>query len=154
MNTLVMWDKPKQVISKEEWKNISADSAPPGVYSSNMSKKDAATWKGKVVGGKLGRPQIELRKVFSGSFKQLSDEGWGKGFCANVVIIVANKGFKYKNIKRDESVDYNIHFAMNGGAAMTFAEMEEIQLVIEEAKAKLVEVAIVSGKKIKKTRKK
>ena len=63
---VVMWDKPKQVISKEEWKNISADSAPPGVYTSNMSDEDAATWKGKIVGAKLGCPQVELRKVFSG----------------------------------------------------------------------------------------
>jgi len=139
--TIIMWDKPKHLISKEEWKNISADSA-PGVYTSNMSNEDRSRWKGKVVGVTLGRPQVELRKSFSGSFKKLpSDNDWTEGFGANVVIIVANKGFKYKRIKRDHSIDYNIHMSMNGNIAMTYKEMEEMQMAIEEAKAKLDEVA-------------
>lgn len=139
--------KPKQKISKKEWKDISACGAPPGVYSSNMSDKDAKRWKGKVVGVKLGRPQVELRKVFSGKFKPPKGERYGSGFYANVVIIVANKGFKYKNIKRDHSVDYNIHMSMNGNIAMTYKEMEEIQEAIKEAKTMLVKVTkVIKGK--------
>ena len=34
------WDKPGRVVSIEEWKGISADSAPPGVYTPNMSDED------------------------------------------------------------------------------------------------------------------
>jgi hypothetical protein len=136
-----MWDKPKQVISKEEWKNISADSAPPGVYTSNMSDEDAGRWKGKVVGATLGAPQIELRKVFSGSYKQMPNERWGKGFCANVLVIVTTSGFKYKNVEREESEDYNVYMSMNGGFAMTFEELAEMQQAIEEARQKLNELA-------------
>lgn len=37
---LLMWEKPERVMSKEAWKGISADSAPPGVYIPNMSNED------------------------------------------------------------------------------------------------------------------
>lgn len=148
--SIVMWDKPERAISKEDWKAISADSAPPGVYTSNMSAEDAGRWKGKIVGATLGSPQIELRKVFSGAYKTLPGERWGSGFCANVLVIVATKGFQYKNVKREASVDYNVYISMNAGAAMTFAEFEEMQQAIAEAKAKLAELAQQTPKKRKK----
>ena len=75
-----------------------------------------------------------------GGMKKLPDEFCQNGFCANVVIVMGLKGFKYKHIKREHSVDYNIHIAMNGGAAMTFEEMEEMQQAIKEGKEKLVEI--------------
>lgn len=142
MTNIVMWDKPKKVMSKEEWKNISADSAPPGVYTSNMSDEDRGRWKGKIAGATLGKPQIELRKVFSGSYKNVTKDPWNnKGFCANVLVIVTMNGFKYKNVEREESEDYNVYMSMNGGFAMTFDELAEMQQAIEEAKQKLNELA-------------
>ena len=154
MSQVVMWDKPERVISKEDWKAISADSAPPGVYTSNMSDEDMGRWKSKVVGATLGSPQIELRKVFSGSYKKLPGERWGSGFCANMLVIVATKGFQYKGVKREESVDYNVYISMNAGAAMTFVEYEEMQQAIQEAKDKLAELqGQVATKKAPKKRK-
>lgn len=65
--SIVKWDKPKKAMSKEEWSSISADSAPPGVYTPNMSQKDRETWKGTVAGQRTGHLQVELRKTFGGA---------------------------------------------------------------------------------------
>lgn len=43
---IIMWEQPKKKVGKDEWKKISACGAPPGVYTPNMSKEDAARWKG------------------------------------------------------------------------------------------------------------
>jgi hypothetical protein len=109
---IVMWDKPKRKISKEEWKNISADSAPPGVYTPNMSDEDRCRWKGKIVGQKIGHPQAELRKSFHG---------------AQMLIIVSVKGgYKYKNYTREETNEFNVHMSLNGGAQMNFHKLKNI----------------------------
>ena len=34
---ILMWDKPNKKLSRKEWEAKSADGAPPGVYSPNMS---------------------------------------------------------------------------------------------------------------------
>jgi hypothetical protein len=138
---IVMWDKPKQVMSKEEWKGISADSAPPGVYSPNMNEEDMATWKGKVVGATLGHPQVELRKTFGAYFPPEPGEFCGHSCTSNMVIILSKKGgFQYKQIKREYSKDYNVLIAMNGNAVMTFAELDEMKKAIDEGVNKLIEI--------------
>jgi hypothetical protein len=48
----------------DEWRSISADGAPPGVYVPNMSDADAATWRAKKIGG--ADPRVEIR-VLKGS---------------------------------------------------------------------------------------
>ena len=61
MSTLT-WDKPKQVLSKDQWKSISADGAPPGVFQPNMSREDMKKWKAKLVKGSDG-DRVEIRKT-------------------------------------------------------------------------------------------
>lgn len=59
--SILCWDKPKKKVSTEEWESITADSAPPGVYSPNMSDVDKEKWKAKKIGGK--NPRVEIRKT-------------------------------------------------------------------------------------------
>jgi hypothetical protein len=127
--TIVKWDKPKQTLSKEEWQSLSADSAPPGVYTPNMSKQDREAWKGTVKGTKSGRPQVELRRSFGG---------------AQMLIIVCLKGgYTYKNYKPDckyggdGTKPYNMHIALNGGAQLTLKDWDELNLAVREAIAHL-----------------
>ena len=121
---IVMWDKPKRKMSKEDWKNShSACGAPPGTYVPNMSRKDAKRWKGKIVGQRLGHPQAELRKSFNG---------------AQMLIIISVKGgYKYKYYDRAKTKKFNVHMSLNGGAQMNFAELNEMQVAIQEAIHKL-----------------
>lgn len=62
--TVLRWDKPARVMSRAEYESISADGAPPGVYTPNMSGADAATWRAKKIGGQ--DPRVEVR-VLKGS---------------------------------------------------------------------------------------
>lgn len=138
---IVMWDKPQRVLAKEDWLNISADSAPPGVYSPNMSDEDRERWKGKLVGTKLEHPQVELRKTFCAHFPAAPGETHGHGAATNVVIIISMKGgFQYKYINRVSSKNYNVLIAMNGNAVMTFAGLDEMKKAIDEAINKLIEI--------------
>jgi hypothetical protein len=59
---IICWEKPQRAMSVADWKNISADSAPPGVYTPNMSKEDQLKWKGKIIG--TDKPRVEVRKTF------------------------------------------------------------------------------------------
>jgi hypothetical protein len=110
---LLCFDKPKKAHSTEDH-NIacSSDCGIPGTYVPNMSRKDLAKWKGKVVGTRRGKPQVEIRK---------------DGF----VIVVGLKGYKYKYYDPD---NLNIHIASAGPIQMTFKDWEEWNQVIEEAK--------------------
>lgn len=65
--SILFWDKPKKAMPIEEWKAISADSAPPGVYVPNMSADDMNRWKAKLVGIKKGEPRVEIRKTVRGT---------------------------------------------------------------------------------------
>ena len=59
---ILSWDKPKKKMPVEEWKKISADGAPPGVYTPNMSQEDMFKWKAKHIKGDDER--VEIRKSF------------------------------------------------------------------------------------------
>lgn len=61
MTGVLRWDRPAKVMSTEEWQAISADGAPPGVYTPNMSPADRLTWKAKLIGG--ANPRVEIRKT-------------------------------------------------------------------------------------------
>lgn len=61
---VLVWDKPQKAMSTEDWKKISADSAPPGVYTPNMSEEDKLKWKATLIRGK--KPRVEVRKTFKG----------------------------------------------------------------------------------------
>jgi hypothetical protein len=62
---VLAWAKPLPVMTTQEWRAISADSAPPGVYVPNMSEADRAAWKAKAVGGR--DPRVEIRKTAGGT---------------------------------------------------------------------------------------
>lgn len=64
MPMILRWDAPKKKLTDEAWRSISADGAPPGVYTPNMSDEDAKTWRAKKIGGK--DPRVEIR-VLKGS---------------------------------------------------------------------------------------
>ena len=134
-----MWDKPKQVVSKEEWASNQADSAPPGTFMPNMSEADRMRWKAKLVGTTKGFPQVELRRD-------------------STVIILSLKGYKYKyydtrqspeNIekarkydrKTDPSTWATIRIASAGPMALTFDEYKEMQAAVNEGLGMLRDLA-------------
>jgi hypothetical protein len=135
--TVLMWDKPEPVLSKEEWAGNQADGAPPGTFMSNMSRDDNLRWKAKLVGATLGFPQVEIRRD-------------------STVIILSLKGYRYKgyntrqtpeNEKRwKELAEHRfdsvrrpveqsrkcVHIATAGAMSMTMDEFEEFQKAITE----------------------
>lgn len=122
--TILSWDKPAQVVSKEEWASNQADSAPPGTYVPNMSKDDIRRWKAKRVGFKAGHPQIEIRKN------------------TTVIVVSLHGGYKYKSYGRGGycdpgTEDINLHIATAGPIRWTWQEWAECQEAIAEARAVL-----------------
>lgn len=88
--SVLNWSKPKPVMSRSEYERISAEGAPPGVYTPNMSDADAATWRAKKIGG--ADPRVEIRvlrgsqvvivvrphavRISMNGPTELDDEGW------------------------------------------------------------------------------
>jgi len=64
---ILNFGKPPKAMSTEAHQSISADGAPPGVYTPNMSTKDAEKWRAKLVGSRSKNYQIEIRKQVSGT---------------------------------------------------------------------------------------
>ena len=171
--TILMWDKPKKVLTVEQWaEHYGFEDGPTGGYLPNMSEADKLSWKAKITGTKLGFPQVEIRKTTQ----------WG----SQVLIIVSlGRGYNYKQYRainddtyfKDEA-DYiakcgptatwsdhstveeakagydqwkhptkgiNIHMATNGPIQMTFDELGQMNEAIEEAKTALAAL-IQAGK--------
>jgi hypothetical protein len=63
--SILYWQTPAKAMPREEWEQISADGAPPGVYVPNMSKADRERWKAKRIGGTDRR--VEVRKTLGGT---------------------------------------------------------------------------------------
>ena len=101
------FNKPKKVMSTEAWKSISADGAPPGVYTSNMSTTDMEKWKAKHIKG--ADPRVEIRKTMG----------------SQVLIVV--------RISTGDDVS-DIKMSCNGPIYMTFEQAQELQTAIQEAK--------------------
>ena len=106
------FNKPKKVMSTEEWKSISADGAPPGVYVSNMSTTDMEKWKAKHIKG--NDPRIEIRKTMS----------------SQVLIVV--------RISTGDNVS-DVKMSCNGPIYMSFEQAQELQQAIQEAKEILLQ---------------
>lgn len=129
------WNKPKRAKTVQEWKeDYGFDGGPVGGYQPNMSDDDKRTWKAKITGQKLGYPQVEIRKTVGRSNVQL------------LIIVNTGKGYKYKSYGPDKkswggsTAGINVHVALNGGAQMTFKEMEELHQAIAEAKQALIDL--------------
>lgn len=130
--SVLMWEKPKQVISKEEWKGNQADGAPPGTWMSNMSHADSMRWKAKIIGAKLGFPQVELRR--NGMVVILSKRGYKyNGYdCRQTSEFFAKRAeyeAKYKESLGEPNV---VHIASSGAQCMDLKEYEEFQQALKE----------------------
>jgi hypothetical protein len=156
---ILFWDKPKKKLSKAEWEeSYGFEDGPTGGYVPNMSDEDAARWKAKITGQKLGFPQVEIRKTAGSQM---------------TIIVNLGEGYNYKQYRaRDEKYPHpmtkakwceihpeyakyangddayyrrigaptegiNVHIALNGPAQLTFEEMDELHQAIQEAKAVL-----------------
>lgn len=119
--SVLNWDKPAKKMSKEEWASISADGAPPGVYTPNMGKVDAEKWKAKYIAGK--DPRVEIRKTF------YFYNGEKCSYGSQVLIIV----------RLAELDNPNILLSTNGKIPMSFNVWSQAKEAIEEAINKLNE---------------
>ena len=125
--------KPKRAMPIEDWKSISADGAPPGVYVPNMEEEDRLRWKAKVVGSKSGNFQIEIR-----SEKPRS----------NIVVVVNGKmptaeqthiygsGDYVRTIPRHENHPNEVKMSANG--PMYFDPLTWVELVDAVLEARLI----------------
>jgi hypothetical protein len=109
---ILSFEKPKKVMTDKQYASITADGAPPGVYTPNMSEEDKERWKAKLIKGKDVR--VEIRKTFQ-----------GLGYYAQVCIIV------YKDTAEEFP---DVVVSTNGKIGASFQEMEEMNAVINEAK--------------------
>lgn len=159
--TILCWDKPKKIHSTAEWADISFDGGPKGGYVPNMSEDDAQRWKAKLVGTKAGYPQVEIRKKFGSALATIIVSlGGGYNYKQYTVEnqyhgkTIEEYGSRYLNTQDDidrlalmgsTTLGINVHMAMNGPAQMTFADMENLQLVVAEARAVLEALEEVPG---------
>jgi hypothetical protein len=158
--SIIMWDKPRQKMSKAKWKDdVGFEDGPTGGYQPNMSEYDANRWKGKLVGTKTGFPQVEIRKKAGASlmtiivnlgdgynykyysaipkeFKNL--ENFGAGESRTWMDCVEDaEYFDFADFAGSTTSGTNVHISMNGPATLCFQEIAELTMVIHEAKAVL-----------------
>lgn len=138
---ILTWERPQQVMSLEQWRSISADGAPPGVYTPNMSAYDQQRYKAKLIGKGTPEARIEIRKT---AIPQHGDH-------AQILIIVTLKddGLNWKRrdftwVHYDISPGANVKISMNSAAQFSFREFLELQAAVEEAKRVLIGVSKLS----------
>lgn len=131
---VLTWDKPPQALETEDWKRISADGAPPGVYHPNMSPEDMLLWKAKIVGTRQGDPRVEIRKTVIGS------EPYGSGrperrwtACAQMLMIVWPPSSDGRS---------RVRISLNGTADFSPREHAELERAVHEAQNALIGLAI------------
>lgn len=107
--SILDWSRPGKVMTTEEWQAISADSAPPGVYTPNMSREDALRWKARHVGGK--HPRVEIRKTVDG----------GSHYAQLLVVVTLE----------------DVTVSMNGRAQFSMREFTELDEAVSEAYGRL-----------------
>lgn len=61
------FNKPEKKESIADWKKRSADGAPPGVYTPNMSHTDMLKWKAKHINAGKADAHVEIAKTFKGT---------------------------------------------------------------------------------------
>lgn len=125
---ILSWDKPEKVMGKEAWQSISADGAPPGVFTPNMSEVDQLKWKAKFIGG--GFHRVEIRKTTVNG--------------TQVLIVVTLGGFPHKVDTHHpdgmelKSQKCNVRVSQNGPAFYSFDDWQDFNSAIEEAKQVLL----------------
>lgn len=114
--SVLRWDKPQKVLTTKEWQGITADGAPPGVYTPNMSREDVLTWRAKLIGGK--DPRVEIRTTVIQERRPTERYS----HYAQILLVV-----------RKDSV----RFSANGTACFEGRRWEEFLSAISEAKEAL-----------------
>ena len=125
---VLCWDKPEQIMSKDEWASMVFDGGPPGSYVPNMSSEDRAKWKAKFIGGKYAR--VEIRKTFT------------EVQHVQTLVIVSLSGAPmgkrgWSGEKKDFGEELNLKISMNGSAHLTFEDFESLRKAVDEARAVL-----------------
>ena len=128
---ILVWEEIEKAMPIEEWKEISADGAPPGVYAPNMSDEDAMKWRAKLTGTRRGNPQVEIRK-----------RGLIDGALAVIIVSLgdgimkpgrwspfAKSGF----LERTKSAGINVAISLNGTFCLTWDGWVEMSYAIDEA---------------------
>lgn len=124
----ISWDKPQKIRTSEEHGDIfSSDTGVHGTYVPNMSTEDMNKWKGTIKYKTTDHPFIELRKTFN------------RDHCyAQMFVIVALNGYKYKNDLPETSKSTNVRISCNGPVAMDLNDWCELNENIQEATAMLM----------------
>lgn len=164
--TVLMWDKPKKKLSKEEWaESYGFEDGPTGGYLPNMSKEDKLRWKAKITGKKLGFPQVEIRKTTENGSQILLIINLGDGYNYKYYKAVNPEAKSYEEYNEQygpssrfkiyptqEELDkayakdknptkgINVHISTNGPIQMSFDELNDMNCAIEEAKVALAEL--------------
>ncbi len=134
--SILVWDQPKKKLTPAEHKeSYGFEDGPTGGYLPNMSDADAKKWKAKLSGHKKGFPQVEIRKSFKNALL--------------LVIVNLGKGYNYKQYEAEPDPNswrsgettkgINVHISTNGPVQMTFVQMAELQMAVNEAKLFLEE---------------
>lgn len=77
--SVLEWGKPPKAMSSAQWAAISADGAPPGVYTPNMSQEWAQKWKARMTGQRGGGNglKVEVRKTAGAQvLLVIHEDGW------------------------------------------------------------------------------
>ncbi len=91
---LLWWGKPAKAMPREEYEKISADSAPPGVYTPNMSDADSQRWRATLLGQRTGPLRVEIRRTLHGPEEPLgiTSRNSRRATYAQVLIILYEDG--------------------------------------------------------------
>lgn len=155
---ILMWDTPEKVMSIESWKSISADGAPPGVYTPNMSRGDALSWKAKIVLPRTVRCW-DCQRPHSTSTTE--GRSWGSyvdplegiPHCAKCRASpyrpLTDRVEIRKSVQGAQIViiisEHGTRISMNGTAVLSVQEMQELPLAIREGQIALGVPAIEWG---------
>lgn len=126
---VLCWDKPKKILSNEDWQATSFEDGPKGGYVPNMSADDARLWRACLKGTRTGYPQVEIRVTLNGH--------------QMVIIVSLGAGYSYKGWKPQAKYEcmatqgINVHMSLNGPARMTFEQMTAMHEAVAEARAAL-----------------
>ena len=117
---VLSWDKPEPIVPREVWLNRRAEDVLNMTTLTWDAEKGVDTrWKAKLVNGKTGFPQVEIRKD-------------------RTVIVLSLKGYKYMGYDTRQVPDSigvsgpQIHIASAGPLQLTLDELKDTQLAIAE----------------------
>lgn len=126
MSSILFFGPVERKMPVDSWKNIQADSAPPGTYTPNMTPKFLGMWKGEVIGVNTGNFKVEIRRVIRGVC-----------VCINVLgekYVPQEKVYSDRWKRADPALSGGcVAVSMNGTVYMAPSDLAEMNQAIEEA---------------------